>query len=378
MGRGSGKGGKKRGKKKRVHFRPNRSKPSRQKQWSVPDENAPETEDTVNWESVRAKGDLSRKRTVYESDEGQGADHRSGRVTAVRGQFVEVDDGERVWPCSVRRVLRTRRIGQRNPVTVGDEVSFSVVADSEGVVNEGVIEQVHERRTMLERSDGRRTQLIAANADQMIFITSIREPRLKPHLIDRYLVAAHAGKLPAVICINKIDLDGDGEVSEFLERYERLGYGTLASSTVTGEGVDELKTLLTDKVSLLAGQSGVGKSSLLNVVQPSLDLKVSSVSEATEKGRHTTTTAVWHKLEFGGAVIDTPGIRAFDVAMIPLHELEMHFVEFVDRVADCKFPNCVHIHEDGCAVIEAVEAGEIDPQRYESYVQLFCERSEGS
>ncbi len=374
MGRGSsGKGGKKG--KKRVHFRPNRSKPSRQKQWSVPDENAPEVEDAVMWENVRAKGDLSRKRTVVESNESQ-EDMRSGTVVAVRGQFVEVDDGERVWPCSVRRVLRTRRIGQRNPVTVGDRVSFSVVADSEGVVSEGVIEQVHERRTMLQRSDGRRTQMIAANVDQVVLITSIREPRIKPHLIDRYLVAAHAGHLPAVICVNKVDLDVDGEVAEFLQCYDRLGYQALGSSVVTGRGVDELKSLLTDKVSLLAGQSGVGKSSLLNVIQPSLNLKVGSVSETTEKGRHTTTTAVWHKLEFGGAVIDTPGIRALDVAMVPLHELEMHFVEFVERVADCKFPNCVHIHEEGCAIKEAVEAGEINPRRYESYVQLFYERSE--
>jgi ribosome biogenesis GTPase / thiamine phosphate phosphatase len=168
----------------------------------------------------------------------------------------------------------------------------------------------------------------------------------------------------------------DGEVAEFLQCYDRLGYQALGSSVVTGRGVDELKSLLTDKVSLLAGQSGVGKSSLLNVIQPSLNLKVGSVSETTEKGRHTTTTAVWHKLEFGGAVIDTPGIRALDVAMVPLHELEMHFVEFVERVADCKFPNCVHIHEEGCAIKEAVEAGEINPRRYESYVQLFYERSE--
>lgn len=365
--------------KQRVHFRRNRLKPARQKQWDVSEGEDAAVEDAATTESVRAKGDLSRKRTIVDragrdrTDAGRLA---GGKVIAVRGQFVEVDDGERIWPCAVRRVLRTRLIAERSPVACGDDVDFSIIADSEGQLNEGVIEHVHPRRTVLNRSDGRRAHTIAANVDQVLIISSIREPMIKPHLIDRYLVAAHAGDLNAVICVNKIDLDEDDEVQEVVDRYTCLGYTALGVSALTGEGIDALRSVMRDKVTLLAGQSGVGKSSLLNAMQPGLNLKTGHVSTTSDKGRHITTTAIWLKLDMGGAAIDTPGIRALDVAMVPLNELEMHFVEFVDRLAHCKYPNCVHIHEDGCAVIAAVENGEIDPSRYESYMELFMERSE--
>lgn len=362
--------------KKRVDFRRNRQQPSRRKRWIFDGQDAEKMEDAVTRENVRSKGELSRKRTVIESStEGTEAppDLREGTVVAVRGQFVEVDDGQRIWPCTVRRILRTRLIRERAPVVVGDRVCFAVVAEAEGVLNEGVIEQVRERRTVLQRCDGRRTHLIAANVEQVLIISSLREPMLKPHLIDRFLVAAHAGDLRAMICLNKVDLACDDEAEEVLERYRRLGYAAWTSSAVTGAGVEELRTRLAGKLTIVTGQSGVGKSSLLNAVQPGLMLKTARVSTATEKGRHTTTTAVLYKLDTGGAVIDTPGIRALDVAMVPLNELEMHFVEFVDRVAGCKFPNCVHIHENNCAIQAAVEAGEIDPERYASYVELFEE-----
>ena len=368
----------KKGLKKRVDFRRNRSKPARQKNWDVPDQNNELAEDVISGESVRAKGALSRKRTVVESTEANNseAEWQKGKVVAVRGQFVEVDDGDRVWPCTIRRILRTLRIEERSPVAIGDDVAFSIVSDTDGRLVEGVIEKVFDRRTMLKRSDGRKTHTIAANVDQAIIITSIREPTIKPHLIDRYLVAASAGRLPTIICINKIDLDEDNTAEQYLDRFRSLNYTTLATSTITGEGIDELRALMTDRISLLAGQSGVGKSSLLNAIDSSLDLKTGHVSAMTEKGRHTTTTAVWLKLPFGGAAVDTPGIRALDVAMVPLNEIESHFVEFVDLLANCKYPNCVHIHEDGCAILDAVEAGVIDPARYDSYYQLFVERSE--
>jgi len=365
----------------RVDFRRNRQKPPRRKQWVVPDEQNELAEDTITCESIRAKGELSRRRTVAhrtEPDQAARNHTASGTVVAVRGQYVEVDDGRRIWPCTVRRVLRTRLIRERSPVVVGDRVSFAVVADSKGVLNEGVIERVHPRRTSLSRSQGRQTHMIAANVDQVLIVVSIREPMIKPHLIDRYLVAAHAGRLPAVICVNKVDLDHQGQAPALVERYARLGYPALATSAVTGDRVDALRTLLAGKVTLLAGQSGVGKSSLLNVVQPGLNLRTARVSTTTEKGLHTTTTAVWIKLQAGGAVIDTPGIRALDVAVVPIHELEMHFVEFVDRLAHCRYPNCIHIHEDDCAIKKAVEAGQIDPSRYDSYRELFPELSEAS
>jgi ribosome biogenesis GTPase / thiamine phosphate phosphatase len=377
-GRSSGKGGRRH---KRVEFRQNRLRPARRKRWEVPAEDDEQAVDTAGSESVRAKGELSRKRTVVDvgRDASPGeARQLKGVAVAVRGQFVDVDVDGRVWQCTVRRILRTRLIQERSPVVVGDRVAILVGADEAGVQSEAVVEHVYARQSTLTRSDGKRTHIIAANVDQVLVITSIREPMVKPHLIDRYLVAAHAGNLPAVICVNKVDLDPDpdDETAEILARYQRLGYAAVATSTIEATGLDRLRSLLAGKATLLAGQSGVGKTSLINAVEPGLDLKTAEVSISTEKGRHTTTTAVWLKLSFGGAVVDTPGIRALDVAMVPIHELEMHFVEFVDRLAGCKFPNCVHIHEEGCAIIAAVKAGEIDESRYASYVELFYDLSD--
>ncbi|GMV97353.1 MAG: putative ribosome biogenesis GTPase RsgA [Phycisphaerae bacterium] len=360
----------------RVEFRPNRQQPGRRRHLGAPDLTDEAVEDVVLGESVRAKGELSRKRTVVER---AGAEPAAGRrirglATAVRGAYVEVDDGEQTWLCTIRRILRTRAIDTRSPVVVGDEVTCLLPEGD--AAREGVIETVHPRRSVLARSDGRRRHVIAANVDQAVIVSSIREPMVKEHLIDRYLVAAHHGGIAGIVCINKADLDAYGEIPEILERYRRIGYPAVAASARTGEGIDALRALLAGKTTILSGQSGVGKSSLLNAIHPAWGLKTAEVSEATEKGRHTTTTAIRLKLPGGGAVIDTPGIRALDVAMVPLHELEMHFVEFVERVKDCKYPDCVHIHEDGCAIKAAVEAGGIDPHRYESYLELFLELSE--
>ncbi len=363
-----------------MHFRRNRQQPARRKHWQLPpEESARDDLATTNRETVRTKGELSRKRTVVQREPACLAGTiAEGIAVAVRGQYVDVDDGNRVWPCTVRRVLRTLLIRDRSPVVVGDRVSFTPVVDAAGNANEGVIEKVHPRRTSLMRCDGRRTHVIAANVDQAVIVGSIFEPMIKIHLLDRYLVAAHWGGLAGIICVNKIDLDGEGFADEILDQYRRIGYRAVATSAVAGIGIDELRSLMAGKTTLIVGQSGVGKSSLLNAIQPGLRLPTAPVSEASEKGRHTTTTAVWLKLDVGGAVVDTPGIRALDVAMVPLNELEQHFVEFVDRVPHCKFPNCVHIHEEGCAIRSAVEAGHIERDRYDSYVELFYELSEVS
>ena len=372
--------GKGKRRKNRVAFRRNRQAPARRKQWHhSPEDDARADLAMTSREMVRSKGDLSRKRTVVEGQTPAGAvPTLEGTAVAVRGQYVDVDDGGRVWQCTVRRILRTRTIRDRSPVVVGDRVTFTAMGDAPGQLGDGVIETVLPRRTSLMRCDGRRTHVIAANVDQAVIVGSIFEPMIKVHLLDRYLVAAHAGGLDAVICINKIDLDAEGFTDEILEIYDRLGYRTVAASAETGEGIDKLRAMLADKATLIVGQSGVGKSSLLNAVQPGLELPTAAVSETSEKGRHTTTTAVWLKLAGGGVVVDTPGIRALDVAMVPLNELEMHFVEFVERIPLCKFPNCVHIHEEGCAILAAVEAGQIDQDRYDSYKGLFFELSEVS
>ena len=374
MAKGRGKG---KPSRKRVDFRSNRLRPARRKDWTADsDQAASDIEDAATRESVRTRGELSRKRTL--SDASPEATGIPGTAIAVRGAYVQVEVQGEIWQCSIRRVLRTMRITERQAVVVGDQVRFSPIRTADQDAREGVITEVLPRRTALHRSDGRRDHVIAANVDQVLLVSSIREPTIKAHLIDRYLVAAHAAGLPAVVCINKVDLDQDGEAEDLLALYSGLGYATLASSTADGRGLQQLRELLTGKATLLAGQSGVGKSSLINAVQPGLELKTATVSRLNEKGRHTTTTAHWHPLDFGGAVVDTPGIRALEVAMVPINELEAHFVEFIDRLAGCKFANCIHIHENGCAIKAAVDAGEIDPRRYFSYVQLFTERSEQS
>lgn len=363
------------GRKARVDFRRNRQ--VRPRPGAPPAHRVEQADDDslalAGWETVAAKGELSRKRTVVERPDDETT--VEGIVVAVRGLVADVETlgGER-FACTVRRVLRTMRIRERHPVTVGDRVRFRPVPVKGDAPPEGTIESVLPRRTELCRATEKRVHLIAANVDQVVIVASVDWPPLKPSLIDRYLVSASAGQLTAIVCVNKIDLGRTPFVDDVLARYARLGYTTIASSSVSGEGIDQLRDVLAGRSSVIAGQSGVGKSSLLNAIQPGLRLRTGDVIADLRKGRHTTTTAQLLRLDAGGYVVDTPGIRAFELAMVPPGDLEAHFVEIAERVAGCHFADCTHIHEDDCAVQAAVEQGEIHPERYESYVRLFKER----
>jgi ribosome biogenesis GTPase len=377
--------------KVRVDFRQNRQVRRRRADWT---RRYHEEDDTVTdserSESVRAKGDLSRKRTVIVDDSdlpvGEASQWRVGVVTKVHGLICFVDTGEPpTWECTVRRVLRTRLIENRAPVTVGDRVRFSDQSnrcDGEPI---GVIEGVEPRRTFLARRDRRkRAHAIVANADQLLAVVSIAQPRLRPHLVDRYIVAALKGGLEPILCFNKIDLLADDVTTEdadehqgglsvraVIAEFRALGYRCLETSATDGTGIDALAAQIEGKMTVLSGQSGVGKSSLINAIQPGLELPTRTVSAETEKGRHTTTLAELLPLEMGGYVVDTPGIRAFDLWNIDPGELEALFVEFVPRVPNCRFGNCSHRGEEGCAVLAAVEAGEISPRRYFSYLKML-------
>lgn len=366
-------------KKTRALFRRNRSVRRRRTDWTQEAREAEDLEvDADRGESVVAKGALSRKRTIAVRDaEASLAEGLCrGIVVSMRGLFVEVDDGAQIWPCTVRRVLRTRLIEERHPVTAGDRVQFRIEGNAEGVAKEGVIEGVEPRKGLLRRRVGRRVHTIVANVDQAVIVSSANLPPPKPHLIDRYIVASHAGEITPIICMNKIDLDSDGSMRPLLERYAELGYTTLSTSAASGDGIEALKEQLRGRATVIAGQSGVGKSSLLNRVQPDLRLKTGDIIEHTSKGRHTTSTATLLKLGIGGYVVDTPGVRSFDLTTVDRNELEALFVEFLDYVPDCKFPDCTHRHEADCAVKAAVEHGEIHPERYESYVRMFEEPTE--
>ncbi len=358
----------------RVDLRRNRNKPSTKQDWTrQAREQGLEEMDSRAGESVVAKGDLSRKRTVIVHEGDSDPARFNGTVLVMRGLFAEVDDSKRIWPCTIRRMLRSRLIADRHPITVGDRVRFEIVADEQGRQTEGVIEEVMARNSELKRIAGRREHTIAANVEQVIIVSSAGLPPPKPHLIDRYIVAASGGNMTPVVCMNKIDLDIDGAAVGILERYQALGYRTLQTSAVCGSGIEDLREVLGRASSVIAGQSGVGKSTLLNAVQPSLNLRIGEVSKDTLKGRHTTSTALLLKLDGGGYVVDTPGVRSFDTTAVPRSEIECHFVEFIDLIPHCKFPDCTHTHESHCAIKEALAKGIIHPERYESYVRMFTE-----
>lgn len=245
--------------------------------------------------------------------------------------------------------------------------------------NKGLIESVAERERALSRArpapSGRhilqdREQVVVANLDQVIFVFSIRKPKPSLRKLDRFLVVAEMNEVPAVICVNKIDLANEGEAQEMFAPYEAIDYPVIYTSAMTGEGIDELRAALHDKISVLAGSSGVGKSSLLNAIEPGLGLRVRDVSGATEKGMHTTRHAELFPLIEGGYVADTPGIRALALFDVEPQELDAYFREIAPLVADCQFSDCTHRHEPGCAVRAAVEAGEISGARYDSYLRL--------
>jgi ribosome biogenesis GTPase len=372
-------------KKVRVELRKNRSKPPRQRDWTRGFQvHGFNEEGTVSDERVRSKGDLSRKRTIIQdADAGAPPGHEStampavdianclpGRVLRVHGlqSVVEAEDG-RQFRCAVRRLLRTLATDERNIVTCGDRVWFRpAAADSD----EGMIERVEPRHGLLTRASRGREHVLVANVDQVVIVMALVEPDLKPHLIDRYLVSAEQGGIRPIICLNKADLADPAPYQSMVGLYSQLGIPLLFTSAVTGRGVDRLRAFLKDRETVFSGQSGVGKSSLLNVIQPELGLHVREVSDVNQKGKHTTTTAQLIKLDMGGWVVDTPGIRQFALWDVLPEEVEGFFPEFRPLVPLCFYPDCSHTHEDRCAVKRAVERRQISASRYKSYLGLFA------
>jgi ribosome biogenesis GTPase len=336
---------------------------------------------------VHPRGELSRHRTIIEEisdDVSRGASGTAdpaarraidpstclqGRIVRVHGliSMVRSDDG-RTYTCHVRRLLKSLEIEGRNVVTVGDRVWFRA-GGSAG--SDGLIEKVETRRGVITRGYRHRQHIIAANVDQVLIVSALAEPGLKLGLVDRYLVSAEIGGVRPVIVLNKADLVDLANYQWVIGLYAQLGYETVVSSVCGGRGLARLIELLSSGVTAVTGQSGVGKSSLLNAIQPGLNLKVREVSDATTKGKHTTTNAELIALDQGGFVVDTPGLRQFELWGTVSGELEAHFIEFRPYIRHCHFPDCSHTHETDCAVKEAVYWGQIHPGRYESYRKLF-------
>jgi ribosome biogenesis GTPase len=291
-----------------------------------------------------------------------------GRVIRSQSGFFTVATPQGELTAHLRgRLKQGRKTGDL--VAVGDWVE---VAISPG--DTPMIQAVEERARALSRmaptARGEYEQIIVANPDQAVFVFACADPAPKTRMLDRFLIIAERQGIPALIVANKTDLVPFGEAERLFGHYPSLGYRLVYTSAKAGRGVDELARALAGKLSVFAGPSGVGKSTLLNAVQPGLGLAVSAVSEATGKGRHTTTVRELFPLEGGGYVADTPGLKALALWDIEPEELDAYFPEIAPRVAECQWSNCTHIEETGCAVLAAVEAGSIHPARYDSYVRI--------
>ena len=289
-----------------------------------------------------------------------------GLIIKAQSGFFTVETGQGFIVCQLRgKLKRGRAMGDL--AAIGDRVRITVSTDGSGA-----IEEVEERKQAIVRLDprpqGEYQQVLLANADQSVFVFACAHPNPKLRMLDRFLVIAEKQRVPAVIVANKIDLVEDAK--EIFGLYEPLGYRVIYTSTKTGAGVDELHDTLKNKISALAGPSGVGKSSLLNEIQPGLGLAVNEISKVMDKGKHTTVTRQMFPLVGGGYVADTPGWKSLALWDTEPEEMEAYFPELRELVQDCQFSDCSHTHEPKCAVLAAVKDGRVHPERFESFLRL--------
>ncbi len=292
--------------------------------------------------------------------------YKRGLITKAQSGFFTVETGEGLVICRLRGKLKQgRAIG--DIAALGDNVQVELLTDGSGA-----IETVEERKQAIVRLDPRPQgiyqQVLLANADQAVFVFACANPNPKLRMLDRFLVITEKQKIPAVIIANKVDLVENAK--ELFRVYESIGYRVIYTSTKTRVGLDELKSQLQNKISALAGPSGVGKSSLLNEIQPGLGLAVNEISKVMNKGRHTTVTRQMFALDGGGYVADTPGWKSLALWDTEAEEMDAYFPELRDLVPQCQFSDCSHKHEPGCAVLAALKAGTVHPERYDSYLRL--------
>lgn len=279
------------------------------------------------------------------------------------------------YNCRLKGRFRIGGIKSTNPVAVGDEVVFEI--DKKGAEAEGVITNIEPRENYIIRKSvnlSKQTHIIAANIDLAFLLVTLNNPPTFTSFIDRFLVTAEAYHIKAVILFNKIDTYNDDELLEIkllAALYRKIGYECIGISAITGKNVEKVKALMRDKVSMFSGHSGTGKSTLVNALEPGLDLKTSKISDQHLQGQHTTTFAEMFDLSFGGKIIDTPGIKGFGVVDVEKEELGDYFPEFFRLKEKCKFNNCMHLEEPHCAIKEALETEEIAWSRYRSYLQIL-------
>ena len=298
------------------------------------------------------------------------AEQVKGVVVRATGSWYEVLCGEQRLQCRIRGKLRLKGVRSTSPVVVGD-----VVACEKDVDDSYVISSIEQRRNYIIRRASnlsKESHIIAANIDQALLVVTLFSPETANEFVDRFLVTCEAYKIPVTIILAKIDLARKRPelIEEFRSIYESAGYPIVEISATEGEGVERVKELLRGKTTLLSGNSGVGKSTLVQAVEPGLDIRTGEISQSHNKGKHTTTFSTMYPLSEGGFIIDTPGIKGFGLIDIEEAELAHYFPEMMRFLPECRFYNCSHTHEPHCAVVEAVERGDISYSRYESYLKM--------
>ena len=278
------------------------------------------------------------------------------------------------YNCKIKGKFRIKGIKSTNPVAVGDRVHFEVETIGDDTI--GIIHKIENRKNYIIRKSvnlSKQTHIIAANLDQVFLLVTLNNPPTYPVFIDRFLITAEAYEIPAVLLFNKVDTYSPEETDEikFLAAlYRKIGYTCIGISAVTGKNVDTIKEMMIGKTSMFSGHSGVGKSTLVNAIEPTLDIKTKKISEQHLQGQHTTTFAEMFDLSFNARIIDTPGIKGFGIVDMDKEEIGNYFPEFFKLKQGCKFNNCIHIDEPKCAVKDALETGDIAWSRYQSYLQM--------
>ena len=289
--------------------------------------------------------------------------------------YVKADSGQ-FYECRIKGKFRIKGIKSTNPIAVGDRVHFEVETIGDDTI--GIIHKIDDRKNYIIRKSvnlSKQTHIIASNLDQAFLLITLNNPPTHTIFIDRFLVTAEAYHIPAILVFNKIDTYTDEERDEvkFLAAlYREIGYTCIGISAVTGENVDTIKDWMEGKTSMFSGHSGVGKSTLVNAIDPNLNLKTAQISEQHLQGQHTTTFAEMYDMDFGARIIDTPGIKGFGIVDMVPAEIGNYFPELFKLKQDCKFNNCLHLDEPKCAVKDALEAGSIAWSRYRSYVQMVA------